>query len=114
MEASGSGSGSGGNGGFSRQQLKMRQQRAAEGLRLYQAVHCAREQGVSVMMSSGGIKALAGARENKWWKQVAETAVRELEEAVGMMRDGLPDNARDVSKSARNRRRTERRSAASA
>lgn len=80
--------------GVSRRQLKLRKQRAEEGLQLYRAVVCAREQGVNRRLA-GGLQGVALERP-AWWEQLTKTAVEELEEAVGMMRYGT-DNARQVS-----------------
>lgn len=80
--------------GTSKRQLK----RAEEGLRLFQDIVEAREQAVKIMLRGDGLGAIAGSHHNARGVRVAESALAELEEAVSMMRGGMPNNAFDMGK----------------
>lgn len=88
MSTGGSGS------GVTRRQLK----RAEEGWRLFEAAAGTRAAAVGNMMAAGDVhNALATTEAQEKWGRIADKAVREIGEAVEIMRCGMPYNAKDVS-----------------
>lgn len=96
--------GSGGARGSRLEQLRARKQRADEGVEMFRAVNAAWYQGIHMMISRGGTEVLAETPTSEWWGGVAHTAIWELEQAVGMIREGLPYRSTEVRGRPFNRR----------